>query len=242
MKTLLLTSLLLAFSLSTIAQSGLEITNLISETIKYNSCEKVYLKRVNANSILLFFQSKTDDVKYFKRSILIESKEDLTSVIFPLGASFDVVIPQSQKFIAFCSKNGEQSFLFGLYDAHESLHAINAKLTGKKPTIIFGYGISYMQNIWDKDNAMKSKKDKAIAVLIDANTNISETDKQSLQASLAAPGGTTCNSGGVGSSSCSVEQGFPTTQVCSVSCNAGYYACCNTTSFTCTCKANPKAN
>jgi hypothetical protein len=167
-----LLTLLFALSFPSICQTSPGIANLITEPIKYNTFQKVYLKKVNSNSILLFFQNETDDIKYFKRAILIESKEDLSSVLFPAGASYDVVIPQSQKFVALSSKTGEQSFLFSLYDAHENVHAINAKLTGKKPAIVFGYGISFMQNIWNKDNAMKSKREQAIAVLIEANTNI----------------------------------------------------------------------
>jgi hypothetical protein len=46
------------------------------------------------------------------------------------------------------------------------------------------------------------------------------------------PGGTNCNSGGQGSTSCSIDAG---TASCSVTCSANYYACCNFVGPACRC-------
>lgn len=52
----------------------------------------------------------------------------------------------------------------------------------------------------------------------------------------------TCHSGGPGATSCSVKASSISvgTAECSVSCSAGFYACCDDTKGECRCVANPK--
>ena len=234
--------LTLTMSFSSFAQTRAEFKSVLDEKPSYEFCERGYLKRVDTNSVLIFFQSTSDNEKTFGRGLLIESNDDLSWLSIENGNLYDVIISQDHRFLILASTTSAPSIIAALYDVHDKVHSIVSNFTNIKPLVCFAFGISYMKNEWDKYAALNSSFKESTLILTEANNRIEPEVKKTLMAELLADPSPApiCHSGGVGSTQCNVEQGFPTTNVCGVSCNAGYYACCNTSTFTCKCYPNPK--
>lgn len=238
----------LFFSGSATSQTKAEFLNVLKEKTKYDLREKAFLKKVTKNSVLIFLQSNGTNENVFQRGLLVESKDDLSLLEVKEGGYYDILIPEHQRFIVLASAEKSKSIIIGLYDVHDKIHNIISSFSKDKPLAFFVYGISYMQSVWDKNTALNSKSSNPLYVLTAANENIDPKIKKSyLSTYLVGPGGgggasPVCHSGGPGSSQCNIEQGFPTTNVCGVTCNSGYYACCNTSTFTCKCYPNAPNN
>lgn len=93
---------------------------------------------------------------------------------------------------------------------------------------ILGFGFSKVTGEWDIENANFSDND--VFSILEAHQKIKSKSNDTSR--VAA----TCTSGGTGSSSCSTTN--PLTG-CGVTCNTGYYSCCDASVAKCTCIKEP---
>ncbi|MCB0716618.1 MAG: hypothetical protein KDC06_11475, partial [Chitinophagaceae bacterium] len=176
----------------------------------------------------------------FDKSFIIFSETAIPKLTFNEEDNFEIKIPASKKYAVIYDKTINKIYFVGTSDAVNDINAVKAK-TELKPAIsnddYLGYGFSYLNNSWSVDRIKESKYLTPFYTLDYANT-------QNTQLRLLLPtndyGGSglcdqgNCTSGGNGSSSCSITEA-PFHQSCTVTCNAGFYACCNSSSVRCYC-------
>lgn len=212
------------------------IKTAISEGVYKSFTGQVQIKQTEQKSLLLFFTTSEGDQANFDKSILIETNSSDKSIELSDNDKCEVFIPQSRKYILINNLTRQKVVFVGLYDVETAIASVSVKLAGQSLGHNFiGFGLSYMENKWSKDAVLKQTSLVADEVLLKANNNIPASVKET---GVNKVKGVTCHSGGAGASQCSVEEGLPITQVCSVTCNAGYYACCNTSTFKCKCYPN----
>ncbi|MBC7936667.1 MAG: hypothetical protein H7Y86_15055 [Rhizobacter sp.] len=212
------------------------IKNNFGEPLFQEFKGNVVLKKTTNNSILLFIDSANSNSGKFNTAILLESDKAFSSLDIENG-EYEIYIPKSRRNLVISSLDKNLVLHIGLFDDEEKIRNISKKFEiAIKQQTYLGYGLSYMKSHWDKKLVSEAKVQSSDDILV--NTDIHLLEKGITSNSVPA---VTCHSGGAGSSSCSVEEGFPTTQVCSVSCNAGYFACCNTSTFKCKCYVNGTA-
>lgn len=128
--------------------------------------------------------------------------------------------------------NGETLIIMN--DSNVGVFSVSKKLNGEN--VIHGYGISkrygefVVNNIKDIETNKLSKDIDSFDLVTLSNLEHTSYDK---------PEPRECDSGGNGSSQCSVDSEILGVSTgCSVTCNSGYYACCDDGNSTCKCFKN----
>jgi hypothetical protein len=117
----------------------------------------------------------------------------------------------------------------------------NAKINNVPVEYALGYGLSVVHKQYPVSDFLQ--RDLSGNLSYKTPKYISNIDLAALTPDEVDPGGggMSCTSGGTGSSQCSVGNGdLSGGNSCSVTCNTGYYACCNDDQVICKCYANPK--
>jgi hypothetical protein len=125
-------------------------------------------------------------------------------------------------------KNENEIYFIGLQKGSKIIDEFNklTKFNIKTENRFFGYGLSFNNGSWDLGK-----------LKIDANSKASNLLSGRIAWDVPSDGnGNGCTSGGEGASSCSIsDPNFIGGTACSVTCEQGYYACCKTSTTTCTC-------
>ena len=121
---------------------------------------------------------------------------------------------------------------------------IARKLRGGQDQVIDlkGYGLTIMKGRWDYNIMRMKNPNNAFAVLNYSYVgpqmhDHANKDMDYAEMEFRVP---RCDSGGIGSESCSAKSSNPIGGVeCSVKCKTGYYACCENSTTNCTCQKEP---
>jgi hypothetical protein len=101
-----------------------------------------------------------------------------------------------------------------------------------------GFGLALMNGKWNAQKLADTTKKYAYNLLAVTDLSGRVLTKTAALAADDTPT-TTCNSGGPGANSCSFGEGFPISRDCTITCNCGYYACCNSSQVMCFCVISP---
>lgn len=185
------------------------------------------------NNEVLFLQSTEANTAIFNKAIVVALEPDVNLTIEEgeveqAEISFDSKSKRS--LVIHCNKNN-LLYLFGL-DEKASLDKFallqqNNTTEHSKIVKVLGFGISVLNGNWNKEKFVNYPSSSAF-------------DKLSNSSNLVAPpgpGDKKCTSGGEGAKECSITEIMGMS--CSVSCNDGYYACCNSSTTTCFCLKKP---
>lgn len=201
---------------------------------------KISVKKSSNNTVLLLFRSDGTNETDFDKAFVIFSETPITKFTISENDAFEIMIPSSRKYMAIYNSTKNKIFFIGTSDSKVEIDQIKAKNELSNyiaNTDYLGYGFSYMKGKWSESRINESKYLTPFYTLDYAN-------EQDTNLRLALPpdddGGandcTKCSSGGAGSSQCSIDE-WPGVG-CSVTCNAGYYACCNSKTVKCYCCKN----
>lgn len=203
-----------------------------------------FLKPTTDQSLLLLFNTKGSSDSY-DRNLVLFSESAITAPVINEKATYEVLIPQSRRYLVLYEHGAERLTILGLSDedASQKIKRFkeNSSLTSRiQPGSRLGYGMSYMVGLWNKARVQESEYRQPFNTLDYSNSAKPElagkllpVAMEGVTANLCAEG--KCQSGGAGSNSCSITESFPIEQQCTVNCNSGYYSCCNTTVMRCYC-------
>jgi hypothetical protein len=190
----------------------------------------MYLRSTVGGEIMLLISSTTDD-KLIDNAIILqfEDKELPKLENQDLGNS-EVFIFSDQRSLVLHT-GSDNILLLGLDEelSQEKSKSIqsNENLNFKLKESYLSFGISVMQNDWSYEKIINSSDKSAYNQLTAARHS------GAIELMYATDD---CTSGGVGSSECSITEGAIVSNSCSVKCNAGYYACCSSSTTSCKCK------
>lgn len=166
-----------------------------------------------------------------KEMLILKNKDEICFMIKNDGGKYDEnYIFQTDDVDKFEFKNNKVMNFKIIYD-HKALiiniekdtyyFIVDNYIVGNN--VIKGYGLSRRKGVFE-------------IVSTDENKSFFET------ITLVNSGGSSnCSSGGLGSTQCSIgSTNGPVGTECSVSCGAGYYACCDDSTVICKCITNPK--
>jgi len=163
----------------------------------------------------------------------------------PAFSETDVVeikIPESKKYMAIYNLTTNRLYFAGTSDARPDIEQVKSG-SGLSPIVAnadyLGYGFSYINAGWDAARIRESHYTTPFYTLDYANTYDQALrlalppveDEGEGGGGLCAQG--KCTSGGNGSSSCSITEIMGI--ACTVTCNTGFYACCNSATTRCYC-------
>ncbi|HRF17064.1 MAG TPA: hypothetical protein PK977_02810 [Chitinophagaceae bacterium] len=205
-----------------------DLSNILGKKIKgeaiifqLNSGEMIItIKSPNETEALNKFILQTKKTESYKTELIKIKNAELVYL-------FDIVLLND------LDKNKLSSYYVNSATYKETYASLPALVRSSIETEIPGYGLGYNKGSWPGLNENISLNN-SVHTIRHLSQNIVDGGDG---------GGTTCTSGGVGSTSCSLANCF--TQGCSVSCGAGYYACCYCDDVlpdlgpSCTCKENP---
>ncbi|RYF89045.1 MAG: hypothetical protein EOO03_06960 [Chitinophagaceae bacterium] len=240
-----LSFLVLTLFQSCIAQKlSQSIENAMGEKLYAKFSGRCFVKTPSSNSFLLLVNTNNSSDSYDK-AIIVFSEGNQTKPSIDEQGIYEFFIPQHKRYIIVYNQKNDKIFIAGLTDqaAKESIDRFKSNATIKSALTnqdVLGYGLSYMSNtIWNMAKIKESQYKSPFNTLDYANmtnpqaaTALPPPDEENLGDVSCAQG--TCTSGGAGSSSCAIAEA-PFGQECSVTCNAGYYACCVSSSVRCYC-------
>jgi hypothetical protein len=241
---LFLLACFIAGSSNLFAQS--ELSNAVRQTFS-NSFYATFAgntkaKLTNDRSLVVTIGSDENNMNEHQRAFLLTAESAPRYHEFESGdCEFFVTTNQT---VAIIVNNADQTVsLIGLDNdetkAVKNLLEENALIASHfSGNNFFSYGISFIEGKWSLELLSKSKYKNPFNYLASGDL----TGKFAPENLGEAGGGYvlceqgSCTSGGAGSSTCSIsEEYMGVKQACSVSCNTGYYACCNTKAVRCFC-------
>ncbi len=221
-----------------------DIKNSLGEGIYKEFTCKLYSKILNNNS--LFIMCNTKGADNYSCSFVIETKSAIPYPNVDENDAYSVVIPNSKKYVILYNKTQSYISIIGVMDGNYSFAKENILANSKLNSLRFkeefyGYGMSFLTGSWDVAKIKQTQYKFWYNMLDYADSNnpgfASHLPQPGgTETNIAPGGGSPCTSGGIGSSGCSTEG---TLNACSVTCNAGYYACCDDNRMKCYCVPNP---
>ena len=186
--------------------------------------ENLTLNKTNNENILIFdplgqitvLSNKTE--KGFLNMYVLQTEEN-----FPLETKkVNGEVHFHKDFLKI--KGSGKNYLLALHKTSKGKYGKNVDET------IIGYGIANHKSIFkmvpeNERKGKKNAKEMIINTLVDDSKTLAQKGSES-----------DCTSGGEGSSGCSIDESAIVADVgCSVDCDPGYYACCDSGDVTCTC-------
>lgn len=138
-------------------------------------------------------------------------------------------VASDKRYLIIKSQNEQFFIALDEVENREIAQNISTALPNNKLSAEFCFGITYQWGHYDLKELLKDKSISAFESISAANIKSDHTTFQSKNAA-----GEKCSSGGAGSTECGID-GAMGTGGCSVTCTAGYYACCKSSSVTCNC-------
>jgi hypothetical protein len=220
----------------------LEIKNSLGEGVYKSFTCKLYSKILSSNS--LFIMCNTGGANNYSNSFVIETKTLIQYPNVNEEDDYSVIIPNSKKYAILYNKTKSSISIIGVMDGNYASAKTSIRANAKLDAISFkeefyGYGMSFLIGSWDIGK-IKQTPYKFWQNILDYsdinNPSFASRLPQPGDTESVAPGGGPCTSGGIGSSACSTEGPLNN---CSVTCIAGYYACCDDNRMKCYCVPNP---
>lgn len=234
---------------SCIAQNfSQSIENAIGGKLYAKFSGKAFVKSGNEDSYLLMINSNNSSDTYDK-AIILFSENKIEKPIINSEENLEFFIPDNRRYIIIYNKSLNKIISVGLSDQNAKDAVDKFKANFKEKSLlannnISGYGLSYLTGFWNINKIKESKYNLPFNTLDYsniANPNAAKNLPTPENEKFVAPGLCDigqCTSGGAGSSSCSISEGFPVEQSCTVTCNTGYYACCRSSDIRCYCCKN----
>lgn len=183
---------------------------------------------VSSNNEILVMSKSRSELGHYDRAFVFQHREkpDLTDMVLKEFALFEsAMLVNAGNTLLFIAVDND--------DNHSLLNQIRAREQATKVVPIWAYGLSTHKGSWA--TSIRADDVSAHNALIEYSKNRTERGK------VPPVGGEpNCTSGGTGSSSCSITELFGMS--CSVTCDDGYYACCDSKTTTCKCvkKVDPQ--
>lgn len=237
---------LVLFSFCCYAQDNInEIENSIPEGVFKVIQGKIYSKEPTEKTFLILINSNSTQPD-FNDAFILFSEKNLPAVSFSEADNYAVIIPKSKAYVLLINKNKCEIAFIGISNnfqtkTKESI-ASNPKLKDYKQLPEYsGYGLSYNHSTWDAMKVKKTPYHLPYNILHYADKQNPALSRTLPKAGEVEPNETNpknpCTSGGGGATQCSIDGAFGTG--CSVTCSAGYYACCDDNKVVCYCVKNP---
>ena len=214
-----------------------EITKTLADKKGDLKNGKVVLQVTENNELMLLQSSDPNTPNQVDRIIILAFDKGINIPIKDQDLKTTSMFFFSDKrAIALHSEIENKVFLVGLneQESQEKKDLLNLNLLIKDSytETLLGYGISVLTGKWDLEKLTTNKFSSAFDKLDYSNQLMNIVP-------LTGGGGgaPNCTSGGAGASECSIEETIG--GKCSVTCQAGYYACCDSRTVKCNCVKNP---
>lgn len=220
---------------SLFAQNELATTigNIFSNSFYLTFSGNLKTKMTNDKSLVIVVNSSGIDGQFDKAFVL--TAESSASFNDFTSTNSNVFISSDQKSVIILNNDDQTIKVIGLDNS--GTQSIKSSLQNNSTTSshlsskgFLSYGLSYLQGRWSNDSLSVSNYLNPFNYLASADMT------GHMMVVIGDEGGndcTKCTSGGTGSSSCSITE-WPGVG-CSVTCNTGYYACCNSSTTKCYC-------
>jgi len=210
---------------------------LKTDIVVYRDSGWAYLKTEN-DRVVVYQKTKKSTTNTFNRLIaltldsvnlnLVKSDFVNDTLLFWYTKSQRQIIvysPKKDKIVILALNDSVGTKLVRLFNKDKNLNS--------KTTSALGYGLSVANGSYNINSFLKTDAAGKISYVTP-----SYVPSSVLTINYMAP--PKCDSGGIGSNQCSVTDGtLAGGSGCSVTCNAGYYACCVSDNVVCNCKAVP---
>lgn len=239
---LLAISILLIFQSCTKQTTREAVEKAINEKMYASFSGKVNIKETFENSYLILINT-TNSTDSYDKAIVVTSETPLIKPNISASDTYTFFIPENKRYIVIYNHNTTKISIIGLNDnlALQSISKFKSNsdiLPSIENSETLGYGLSYLRGLWNMRKTEDSKYKNPFNILgcadmlkPDAPNNLPPIEDEE-NAKLCELG--TCTSGGAGSTSCSISEPAPA-MGCTVSCSAGYYACCRSSDVRCFC-------
>jgi hypothetical protein len=220
-----------------------KIADIVGNTGTQHFSGKFFFPETRSNALLLFTKSK--DAKngdgYFDKAFVLVSEKPLALIPAFSGSEMEITILKNKKILLLTNSMDGIVHLLATYDMESEVNRVKIQLQKaglQVGTVNYGYGISFLNGIWEKEKAMNSRFKQPFTILDDADVKLAKKIQDGrIQLNDADDDGNlcalgSCTSGGAGSTSCSITEPG---NGCEVSCTGGYYACCNSSTVRCYC-------
>jgi hypothetical protein len=210
-------------------KTAAQVTKSTLQVQEKTSSGSGYIFKTQNNEVV-FMQSTTEDKSKFDKVVVVAFEKDVNIPIKSEDIDYaDAIYFKDKRSLVIHSKKDNMVYLFGL-DEKQSLEKIdllkqNTNFKTNEFKSVLGYGISVLSGNWDLQKFLNTATTSAFDGLVASSKTINNNK--------VAPLRDECTSGGVGASECSI--GSWSEMSCSVTCNAGYYACCKSSTTTCKC-------
>lgn len=198
--------------------------------------------RITANNEIVIAQtgSSKDTVEHIY-VLALPKGQPITMREGKLGYS-DMLCYKDKRAMVLHSEADNKWYFFGI---DEDASRNKVRILSADPTlgsniggISMGYGLSKINGRYNAQKLADTTKKYASNLLavtdmsgrLSAKTVAMATDDDAPE---------DCTSGGPGSSTCSISEGVLFPNTCSVTCNVGWYSCCNSSSVKCFCVVEP---
>ena len=222
------------------------IERSIGEELYLKFTGKLFVKETKENSLLLLCNTSLESPAYFDKAFVIFSETSIPRSQFNTDDVFEIQVPESKRMAIIYNITTNKIYFIGLTNNIDQINTIktNAGLAGAISNQDYlGYGLSFLNSKWDASKIKDGLYKYAFNLLDYANIENLDLAKNLPPVGDEKPGHKFCNkkvcsSGGTGSTSCSISEGMPISQSCTVACNGGYYTCCDSLVARCFCCKN----
>ena len=220
-----------------------EISNSLSEGIFKNFSGKLFTKKTSENTFMVCLQEPGKSV--ITKSFVVMNDQPLTPMSASESDQYSVIIPKNKRFLLLYNTTTQSLTIIGVKNAEHG-NAISQIEANKKlsslsvSSQILGYGLSFISGTWSIEKIKQSPYKLPYNTLdysdmhnTEMASKLPSPENESLSSDPPADcSSSACTSGGEGATSCSTVGPL---NECSVTCSAGYYACCNDTRVKCNC-------
>ena len=209
------------------------IENSLNEKLYLKVSGNLYVKQSSANSLLILCKT-SGTTNGFDKAFVLFSETTIPKLDLNLNDEYEIQIPDSKKFAVLYNVTKNKIHFIGTSDKLNDINNIkkNSSISGAVSNMDYlSYGFSYLTGSWSIPR-IKASTYKQPFNTLDYSKTINPTITPMVDDPVSCAQNI-CTSGGAGSSSCSITEPF--NLGCTVTCNAGYYACCVSSTTRCYC-------
>lgn len=214
------------------------VRNEFSNSFYAEFSGKVFTRMTSSKSLLILINTTGEEA--YDKSLVLTSQLPARFVDITKD-EMDIFIVLSQKTVIFVDNAAEIITVIGLNN--DETQGIVTRLKANSSTSPYisdnnflAYGLSYLNGSWALEKIAASKYKSPFNALANGDRTgrmmlVVEEESGDNMCSIGK-----CTSGGAGSNSCQITEDLgPIRQTCNVTCNVGYYACCDSKTLRCYC-------
>ena len=205
-----------------------DLRSALQQDIQQEFDGRTIIKVTSGNELLIASSSANNDIVDHAFMLTVDPKASINIKNGDLGLS-SIFFYKDHRAIAVHSEITNEVYFFGISE-DASKHKIDSLTSsgGAKAILkanILGFGLSSIKGKFDINTLINTTKKYVTNLLVLCDLQNKYTTQQKT-AAINDDAGMNCLSGGSGAVSCTWTVAV-INQSCSVSCGAGYYACCN---------------